>query len=103
MDVGLEHGSERRGAHAARVRAVHLHHAQAEGVHGGAAARVARAAPPHLAAGGAPVEAEPVRAHLYGRLAALAQAVAELPRETGERERETEGRGRLRRGPCACN
>lgn len=79
-----EHGCERRGAHTARVRAVHLHDAQAERVHGGAAARVARAPPPHLAARRAPVEAEPVRAHLDGRLASLAQAVAELPREARE-------------------
>lgn len=98
----LEHGRERGGAHAARVRAVHLHDAQAERMHGGAATRVARAPPPHLAAGGAPVEAEPMRAHLDGRLAPLAQAIAELPREAGEWKRQTQRRRRLG-GRGACN
>lgn len=69
------------------MRAVHLHDPQAEGVDGGAAAGVAAAAPPHLAARRSSVEAEPVRAHFDGRLAALAQAVSELPREAREWER----------------
>lgn len=103
MRVVLEHGPEWGGANSARVRAVHLHDAQAEGVHGSAAARVARAAPPHLAARGAPVEAEPVSAHLYRRLAALAQAVAELPGEAGERERQAQGRRRFRWIARNCN
>lgn len=101
---GLEHRSDRGGAHAARVRAVHLDDAQAEGVHGGAAARVAATAPPHLTAGRAPVKAESVRAHLDGRLAAFAQAVAELSREARERERQAQRQRCLglahRRDPC---
>lgn len=99
----LEHGAERRGAHTACMRAVHLHDAQPEGVHGGPAARVARAAPPHLAAGGAPVEAEPVRSYFNGRLATLAQAVSELAREAWKRKRQAQRRWGLslrRRRTC---
>lgn len=99
----LEHGSQGRGAHPAGVGTVHLDDSETEGVHGGAAPRVAGAAPPDLAAGRAPVEAESMRAHLDRRLTALAQAVPELPGETGEREWKPEGRRCLLLVPCTCN
>lgn len=91
----LEHGSDRRGPHTARVRAVHLHDPKAEGVDGGAAARVPAATPPHFPTGCASVEAEPMRAHLDGRFAALAETVAELAREARKRERQTQRQRRF--------
>lgn len=108
VEHSLEHGSERSSAHAARMGAIHLDDTQAKGMHGGAAAGVSRTTPPYLAAGSAPVEAEPMRAHFDGRFASLAQAVAKLTRKAGEWKRQTQCRSRLslRRGRCrrcSCN
>lgn len=85
------------------MRAVHLHDAQAERVYCGAAPRVARTTPPYFAAGGASIEAEPMRTHLDGRLAALAQAVAKLSWEAGERKWQPQRRRRFARISATCN
>lgn len=85
------------------MRTVHLHDAQAEGVYGGPAAGISRAAPPHFAAGGSAVETESVRSNLDSRLASLAEAVPELARKTGKWKRQTQGGRRFRWYDRACN
>lgn len=99
----LEHGPNGRSANAASMGAVHLHDSQAESMNSGAAARISRAPPPYLTASCASVKTESVSAHFNSRFPSLTQAVAELSRETRERERQSKSGSRFCRRHCSCN
>lgn len=99
----LEHGPDGGSTNPAGVGAVHLYYSQAKSMNSGAAARIARASPPYLAASCPTVKTESVSAHFNSWFASLAQAVPELSRETRERERQSKSGSRFCRRHSSCN